>query len=55
MSKEEIRKRFTEVMAQVERPEDRAKLELLREYFTNEEFRQGLADWSFERTYKVGR
>ena len=46
----EARKVFEELEASAQTAEQRAELELLKEYFCNAEFREQFAAWAFEQT-----
>lgn len=52
MTTQEARQTFNAAIKATADPDAVAKLEIVREYFTNAEFRAKLEDFTFERTYR---
>ena len=53
MKKSEIKRIFEEAICAEEDPTKAAQLEVLREYFTNKNFKEKLQNYSFEKTQEV--
>ena len=53
MTKTELRKEFDKVIAQTHDADAVARLEVAREYFTNDDFRAKVEEHTFNETYGV--